>query len=116
MAELLSLLDLPDGFDYPLAFIRVVELGLTELEPWRILQGHDLRVRHAQVAEHYRPRQLVVFAVRRDNDDAACWDLDRRNITVVHGAADPCREQGATFDSFYSWLRQAFADLIEFER
>lgn len=36
MADLLTTDDLPDGFTYPPQFVRVVELGLTNLEPWRI--------------------------------------------------------------------------------
>jgi hypothetical protein len=32
MTELLSIEDLPAGFQYPLSFVRVVGLGLTELE------------------------------------------------------------------------------------
>lgn len=43
MAELLSLEDLPEGFDYPSEFIRVVELGMVNLEPWWILEGDLLR-------------------------------------------------------------------------
>ena len=34
MADLLSASDLPDGFDYPAEFVRLVELDLTNLEPW----------------------------------------------------------------------------------
>jgi hypothetical protein len=43
MADLLSITDLPKGFEYPREFVRVVELGLTNLEPWWIIDGDLLR-------------------------------------------------------------------------
>jgi hypothetical protein len=45
MADLLMIGSLPDGFWYPRSFIRVVELGLVELEPWHLLEGAFAAVR-----------------------------------------------------------------------
>jgi DNA-nicking Smr family endonuclease len=45
VAELPSAADPPDGFNYPHDFVRVVELGLTTLEVWPILQGPILHRR-----------------------------------------------------------------------
>ncbi len=42
MAELLTVDDLPPGFEYPREFIRIVELDLTSLEPWWMLTGEQL--------------------------------------------------------------------------
>jgi hypothetical protein len=39
VAELLSAADLSGGFNYPYNFVRVVELGLTNLEVWHVLEG-----------------------------------------------------------------------------
>ena len=47
MALLLTAADLPADFTYPRAFIRVVELGLTDLEPWEIVDGDALSRRFA---------------------------------------------------------------------
>ena len=82
MADLLSLADLPDGFSYPPEFVRVVELGLTNLEPWWIMSGGPLRDRHAGLARRYPQRVLVPFARRQDNDDVACWDVLGRTLVV----------------------------------
>ena len=35
MGYLLGLSDVPDGFSYPASFVRVVEFGLVDLEPWQ---------------------------------------------------------------------------------
>lgn len=59
-------------------------------------------------------RILVVFAVRQDRDDVACWDLDEGGVAIVHDFTSRGWEQRNRFDSFYAWLRQAVEDLIEF--
>lgn len=114
MANLLTDDDLPEGFSYPPEFLRVVELGLTDLEPWWILDGELLRSGMRLLASAYPSRRLVLFAKRQDNDDVACWDLDTGGVAVVHMGATPGWEQrGPRFTDFNSWLRQAVEDLIE---
>ena len=115
MADLLSLADLPEGFSYPPEFVRVVELGLTELEPWWIMSGDPLRDRYAGMAQRYPGRVLVPFARRQDNDDVACWDVGRRALVLIHDFATPGHEERGEFSDFYAWLRKAVEDLIEFE-
>ena len=115
MSDLLSLLDLPEEFAYPPEFVRIVELGLTELEPWWIMSGDLLRERYVGMAQRYPARVLVPFARRQDNDDVACWDVDRQALVLVHDYATPGYEQRREFPDFYAWLRQAVEDLIEFE-
>ena len=77
MVQLLTVGELSDGIDYPAQFIRVVELGLTDLEPWRVIEGEELAALLEGLAERYPTRTLVPFARRIDNDDVACWDIDR---------------------------------------
>ncbi|MFD6141190.1 hypothetical protein [Promicromonospora sp. NPDC060271] len=116
MAELLSIDDLPTGFDYPPEFIRVVELGITDLEPWLILEGDQLHSRYQGLRGRYPTRILVPFARRIDNDDVACWDLGRAgSVVVIHDFASAGWEQQAELGGFYDWLRQAVEDLIEYE-
>lgn len=117
MADLLSIEELPHGFEYPREFVRVVELGLVDLEPWQIIQGNLLKRRHRGLNERFPERSLVPFAARQDNDDVACWDLDMGapHVSIVHDFASPGWEQRGVFADFYAWLRQAVEDLIEFE-
>ncbi len=114
MALLLTLDDLPDGFSYPEEFIRVVELGLTNLEPWWIMDGDLLRVRQTGIESRYPSRKLVVFAMRQDNDDVACWDLDQGGVVVVHDFASAGYETREHYSDFYCWFRQAIDDLVGF--
>lgn len=117
MAELLSVRDLPAGFEYPAPFVRVVELGLTNLEPWHIVEGDRLRHRNRGLAQRYPKRRLVPFALRQDNDDVACWDLARSEevVVVVHDFASPGWEAREEYPTFFAWFRRAIEDLIEFE-
>ena len=117
MVQLLAPADLPTGFTYPPSFIRVVHLGLIDLEPWAILSGDPLQRRFRGLAGRFPNRRLVPFANRQDNDDVACWDLrrDPQQVVVIHDFADPGWEHRAEYPTFYAWLRQAIEDLIEFD-
>jgi len=107
--------ELPNGFAYPKEFLRVVELGLTNLEPWWVLEGSLLRERHRDLATRYPSHLLVPFPRRQDNDDVACWEvLGGYEVVVVHDFASPGWERRGKFSNFYGWFRQAVEDLIEF--
>jgi hypothetical protein len=47
--------------------------------------------------KRYPDRELVLFAVRQDNDDVACWDLDQGNVAVVHDFSSPGFERRAEY-------------------
>ena len=116
MPELLTIEELPTGFEYPKLFVRVVELGLTSLEPWWVLNGDVLRRRFVGLRNRYPKRTLVPFAGRQDNDDVACWDGDSSSgVFVVHDFASPGWEDTARFDTFEAWFRAAIEDFIDWE-
>jgi len=116
MGTLLSREALPKGFAYPREFLRVIELGLTNLEPWHLLDGDLLVQRYGGMANRYPNRRLVPFARRQDNDDVACWDADQpKQVLIIHDLAESDWAQRKVFDGFYAWLRQAVDDLIEFD-
>jgi hypothetical protein len=113
--ELLSRSDLPDGFEYPPEFLRVVELGLVQLEPWFVLRGDLLRRRLDGLKERYPDRVYVPFADRQDNDDVACFTGSGAEVVIVHDFASPGWERRGRepFHGFHDWLRQAVEDFIE---
>ena len=114
--DLLSETELPNGFKYPSQFHHIVDLGLTDLEPWYVLEGKPLRDTIAGLAQRYPSRTLIPFARRQDNDDIACWQFGKNEeIFIIHDFASPGWEQRSTFPSFYDWLRRAVEDLIEFD-
>lgn len=114
--NLLGSEELPGGFEYPAAFLRLLNRGVVHLEPWFVLEGKLLRDRYRGLRERYPTKVLVPFARREDNDDVACWDPGRPNcIVVVHDFSSPGSEEREMFDSFYDWLRRALEDMIEFD-
>lgn len=116
MADLLRVGELPDKFSYPPEFLRMVGRGLLYFEPWYVYEGEQLRTRYAGLRERYPTRNLVPFARRQDNDDVACFDLDRGGVpVVVHDFATPGWEQRAHLQDFYAWLRMAVDDMIEWD-
>jgi hypothetical protein len=115
VTELLPLAELPEGFRYPTEFVRVVDLGITRLEPWWIIEGNLLIRRHRDMRTRYPGRTLVPFAVRQDNDDVASFDVDAGNVAIVHEFASPGWEHVSFADDFYSWFRRAIEDFIAFE-
>lgn len=86
--ELLDLGSLPAGFSYPRQLVRAVELGITNLEPWWIHSGAELRERDAALKARYPQLELVPFARRQDSDDIACIDVSGQ-IFTVHDYTDP---------------------------
>jgi hypothetical protein len=97
--------------------VHVVELGLTDLEPWSVLQGEELFRRMEGLKSRYPQRLLVPFARRVDRDDVACFDVDAApgRISVIEDFGEPGFEQFETYDQFADWFRAAIDDLIEFE-
>lgn len=113
MPELLSVGDLPPGFEYPRLFLRVAEHGLLDLEPWHVLSGELLRLRARALASQYGRRTLVPFAYRQDNDDVACWESARTEFPVI--VIDPSESPPLEIESFADfghWFRRAIEDFI----
>ncbi|MCK6432448.1 MAG: hypothetical protein HUU30_13145 [Burkholderiaceae bacterium] len=114
--DLLTENEWPEGFSYPRQFRRVIEHGLTELEPWYFLEGRPLRDTMHGLAERYSGRKLIPFARRQDNDDVACWQVGAsESVFIIHDFASPGWEQRGQFASFYEWLRSAVEDFVEFD-
>lgn len=105
----------PGWFHYPEQFLRIVDQGLLDFDPWIILQGERLRTRFRGIKERYPERQLVPFARREDNDDVACWEKGRAGVVIIHDFASPGYELKQELASFWDWLRSALEATIEYE-
>jgi hypothetical protein len=116
MEELLTAEMLPDGFEYPADFLRLVEQGITDLTPWHVLSGERLRLRRIGLLERYPGRDLVPFARRQDNDDLACWEgTDAGRVRTIHDFASPGWEERRGHTAFWDWFRAAIEDMIAFD-
>jgi hypothetical protein len=112
MVDLIPLSELPESFRYPREFVRTVELGLVELEPWLLLTG-DLAYRlHRELADRYPGAGYVPFASRQDNDDVVCWIAGPEVVTVHNRASAGWERRGPVYPNFHSWLRSAIEEYI----
>ena len=116
MEQLLNKNELPEWFNYSEDFLRIVEQGLLDFDPWIILQPKQLRTRYQGLKERFPERDLIPFARREDNDDVACWDKSKPgSITIIHDFSSSGYENKEEFRCFWDWLRSALEATIEFE-
>lgn len=107
---------LPEKFSYPKDFLRIIDQGLTNLDPWVIEGGKDIENRYAGLQERYKKRILIPFARRWDNDDVACFDVNYpQKVFIIHDFAKEGFEERKKFDSLWDWFRAAIEDMIEHE-
>ncbi len=114
-AKLLIKNELPDWFDYPKEFLRIVNQNLFDFEPWLILSGARLHTRFHGLKNNYPNRNLIPFARRIDNDDIACWEDNTYSVVVIHDFSSPGYEDSAKYSMFWDWFRAAIEDMIEFD-
>lgn len=116
MAQLLSTNEIPDWFSYPPQFLRIVEQGLLNFDPWVILDGDRLRKHYLGLQERYPERDIVPFARREDNDDIMCWEKGHTDeVIIIHDFASKGYENAGKFNSFWDWLRAAIEATIEYD-
>ncbi|WP_370190494.1 hypothetical protein [Aeromicrobium sp.] len=112
--DLLKASELPQGFFYAPQFVRLIDPGLTDLEPCSIVDGDQLRWRFDGLRLRFPTRSLVPFAEMATSDDVACWDLDRGGrVALIDDFEAPGFERLRVLDDVYAWLRLAVEDLIE---
>lgn len=116
MNKLLDQNELPVGFSYPTEFIRIVEQGLLDFDPWIILGNDRLRTRYEGIKQRYPKRELIPFARREDNDDIACWEVNKGGrVIIIHDFASEGYENVKELDDFWCWLRNALEATIEYD-
>lgn len=96
---------------------RLRELGIMDLEPWRVMTADGQEKLTRELGQRYPDRQLIAFARRVDNDDCACFDLAEADgvISVVHDFASPGWEQRQKYEDIRAWLAAATVDFADFE-
>lgn len=116
MKQLLNEEELPVGFYYPAGFKRIVSQGLLDFDPWVILQDDKLTTRFNGIKNRYPSRKLIPFARREDNDDVACWEVNKPGkVIIIHDFASEGFENIKEIESFWGWLRSAVEATIEYD-
>lgn len=106
---------LPEWFEYPESFLKIVEQNLIDLSPWHILSNDLLKAKNEGLKERYPKKSLVPFARRFDNDNVACWEKENpQKVVIIHDYASEGWEMVATYDDFWKWFRDVIDQMIEF--
>lgn len=114
--QLLDSLELPKGFVYPDSFLKAVRLKLIDFEPWYIMNSSDVQMRIKGMQARYPQRILIPFARRGDNDDVACFELNKgEEVQIIHDFASVGYEQRKTYKTFWDWFRNAIEEMIQFD-
>lgn len=114
--DLLDKKDLPQNFEYPQFFLEFVMRNVKNIEPWKIIEGAELKNRYEGVINRYHKIELIPFARRIDNDDVACWDSNHSgSIVIIHDFASHGWEQRKVFDNFNDWMRSVEEDIKEYD-
>jgi hypothetical protein len=92
-------------------FIVLWDFKLRFQKPWFFLEEKDIDVLYVNINERYKSRNVLPFATRRDNDDVACFDLDKNNIIIIHDFASPGWEVRNQYDTIWDWLHRVVEDM-----
>jgi len=108
---------LPKDFKYPDELVKIIELNLTNINPWIVLNNEDIiKIRYEGVKKRYPNRILIPFAQRLDNDDIACFEIGSKNaIQIIHDFASSGYEQKKSYRNFWDWFKSAIDDMINFD-
>ena len=114
--ELLDESLLPEGFQYPESFLRVINLNLIDLDLWYVMDKKQMIYRYEGIKKRYPNRVLIPFARRDDNDDIACFELNKGDeVQIVHDFASAGFEQKRMYNTFWDWFRAAIEEMINFD-
>lgn len=97
---------------------RVLDLNLTNLEPWAFyFDQTDFATRVQGLKERYPNVDLIPFARREDCDDIVCWEKSQGTVKVfvVHDFSSNGWDKRREFKDFWEWYREAVNSMIEHE-
>jgi hypothetical protein len=108
---------LDKGFKYPDSFLKVIELDLVDFDLWYIMDEEQVQGRIKGLEKRYPNRSLIPFARRDDNDDIACFEIDKgERVQIIHDFASKGYEQRKEFNDFWEWLQSAIKEMIEYNK
>ena len=102
--EYTDIVKLFPSFNYPQTFIQCVENGITDYGAWYLLTPEQVLGRINGLQKRFPLRQLIPFARRDDNDDLACFEIDKPDrVEIIHDFSSPGYEQREEYLSFDAW-------------
>lgn len=101
------------GFNYPESIKKAVELELTNICPWRIIDKCEAAPLLQGLKKRHPRKKYIPFAVRQDNDDIACFEADSgEEVLIVHDFASSGWELRRKYRGFWDWFKAILDDMI----
>ncbi len=111
--ELFDINKIYTGFQYPVSFVKAIELNLLDFEFWYFMSNEQVLMRINGLMKRYPNRKLIPFAKRDDNDDIACFEVGKEpKVQIIHDFASEGYEQRGEYANFWSWMKAAVDELI----
>ncbi|MBA4851263.1 hypothetical protein [Emticicia sp. BO119] len=96
----------PDWVNYPAELNELINSGQTDLTPWRLLDKELSVSISASLKKRYN-RQLFPFAMRKNNDDVACFEKNCGDkVKIIHDFSSKGWENEGEFPNFNDWLAE----------
>lgn len=112
--ELYNIRAVYPNYKYPVAYAKIVELGLLDFGMWYLMSNEQIGTRIKGLQSRYPKRKLIPFARRDDNDDIACFEVGKEDhVQIIHDFATAGSEQRKEYNCFWDWFRKAIAEMIE---
>ncbi|AHZ51567.1 hypothetical protein FNE58_08345 [Bacillus thuringiensis] len=72
---------------------------------------------YSGMKKRYPNRKLIPFAKRFDNDDTACFEIDKGSkVQFIHDFTCEGFERRKEFDDFWDWVECAMKEMIDYNR
>ena len=112
--EILNSQEIPEWLKYPSEYRLLIVENIVNFSPWYLLDAKLARLRYEGLRQRYPSRHFFAFAARLDNDEIACWEIDKPGRILI--LEDFMPEEFAAlkeFSTFWDWFRAAIEDMIE---
>jgi hypothetical protein len=105
----------PDWFEYPRAYIVMLESGWIQIPPWKLLTRTQVISRSANIRKRYPHHECVAFASRIDMDEIVCWTRAEPTVVTTLLDFEPIDfEVGPKFLDTWDFIRHAVEDMIDY--
>ena len=103
-----------NNFKYPKEFLKIIRLNIVDLDFWYLMDERQVEFRINELKERYPKRNLIPFARRDDNDDIACFEVNKGDrVQIIHDYSSEGYEQRKEYNNFWNWFRDAIEEMIE---
>lgn len=102
------------GFSYPEEFLYIIDLNLINFEIWSFFSYESALSRMKGLKTRYPEGKVVPFAKRNDNDDIACFDIETREVFVIHDFSCDGYKNRKVYRDFQTWFKVCIDDMFEY--